>query len=112
MRSAKSESQCAWLDPIWRIEFRRPGGANGSRECAPDDRLRATRESLGREEPRIALRFIRTTVRRRTARTLKSFSHHDNLFAETGRKTSRSSANDDEINPVNRPGVVVFSTGG
>jgi hypothetical protein len=52
------------------------------------------------------------TARRRTARTLKSFSHHDNLFAETGRKTSRSSANDDEINPVNRPGVVVFSTGG
>jgi uncharacterized surface protein with fasciclin (FAS1) repeats len=34
----------------------------------------------------------------RTARPLKSFSHHDNLFAETGRKTSRSSANDDEIN--------------
>jgi hypothetical protein len=50
--------------------------------------------------------------RPRTARARKSFSHHDNLFAETGRKTSRSSANDDEINPVNRPGVVVFSTGG
>jgi uncharacterized surface protein with fasciclin (FAS1) repeats len=37
---------------------------------------------------------------RRTARRRKSFRHHDNLFPETGRKTSRSSANDDEINPV------------
>jgi uncharacterized surface protein with fasciclin (FAS1) repeats len=38
-------------------------------------------------------------VRRRpTASALESFSHHDNLFPETARKTSRSSANDDEIN--------------
>jgi len=38
--------------------------------------------------------------RHRTARFRKSFRYHDNLFPETGRKTSRSSANDDEINPV------------
>jgi len=35
---------------------------------------------------------------RSTAWALKSFSHHDNLFAETGRKASRSSAIDDAIN--------------
>src|SRR6478672_13253063 len=34
----------------------------------------------------------REVDRRRTARPRKSFRHHDNLFAETGRKTSRSSA--------------------
>jgi uncharacterized surface protein with fasciclin (FAS1) repeats len=33
-----------------------------------------------------------------TAHPLKSFSYHDNLFAETAPETSRSSANDDEIN--------------
>jgi hypothetical protein len=34
-----------------------PGGANGSRECAPDDRLRAIRETFARRAlPRIALR--------------------------------------------------------
>jgi len=36
----------------------------------------------------------------RTARARKSFSHHDNLFPETGRKTSRSSAQRRRNQPV------------
>ena len=69
-----------------------------------------TRESLGWEEPRIALRSIRATgARRRTARPRKSFSHHDNLFPETGRKTSRSSAQRRRNQPGQSTGVVVFS---
>jgi hypothetical protein len=41
-----------------------------------------------------ATRWLATTVCP-TARILKSFRHHDNLFTETAPKTSRSSANDD-----------------
>jgi len=80
------------------------------------DYNRTRLKCLGYQAPILALAnppgpntFAGTTMRT-TNRLSKSFNHHDNLFPETGRKTSRSSANDDEINPVNRLGVV--ATGG
>src|SRR3954469_1474021 len=42
-------------------------------------------------------------TRHRTANALISFSHHDNLFAETARKTSRNSAQRRRNQPVHRP---------
>jgi hypothetical protein len=45
--------------------FCSPDSANGSRECAPDDRLRAIRDrDFNEGRSRIALRFIRATLLR------------------------------------------------
>src|SRR5215207_4416595 len=95
MAMTVSARQQCWIAPpglavtFAEIALRRMGRANGSRECAPDDRLRETHHCLGPQLMGIAAlhpSYERGTLQKRERRTRK-FRSSDCLRAQSAFQT-------------------------
>ena len=82
MAMTVSGVQQCWTMTLAEIALRRMGRANGSRECAPDDRLRETHHLAARMMGIAALHpsYKRGTLERRERRTRKFGWPIDRVF--------------------------------